>query len=305
MPSLRRLFIIFAFVAAATALGAEPVLPTSSDWGSGSVRWQVETGRVRGFLSGGECPSDGAGPAIEGRWQGDVLVGTVKLCQRGGGCADKAFPLFAFYMHSDGSLVADVKLDKDCSSPALKDGRLVLTAHLSEPSPQTQTQTSAPKENRREHRRGNSPSSSNSTQPASATLSGHLARGQQSLDRGDGQAAYDEFMLALDAQEDLAGAYLGLGESEMLMGKPRSALREYRKSLAARPDKVTYYNLACAQVKLNSRTEALDSLKKAIELGYDNAAALTKDQDLAPLREEPEFQRILALIWARQPTHRR
>ena len=298
MPSLPRLLSLFTLLVAAPALSADPVLPSSSDWGSGSVKWQVQTGRVRGYLTGGECAL-GDGPVIDGAWVGDVLVGTVKLCQRGSGCSDRDFPLFAFYLHSDGSLVADVKLDPGCSSPALKEGRLLLTAHLSTPSPEPAVQHES------RHERHHASAQSSNPSQAVTQLTAHLARGQQALERGDGQGAFDEFAKALDAQEDLAGAYQGLGESEMLLGKPRSALREYRKSLAARPDKITYYNLACAQVKLNSTSEALDSLKKAIELGYNDAAALTRDPELAPLHDDPEFQRIVALIWARQPTRRR
>ena len=40
-------------------------------------------------------------------------------------------------------------------------------------------------------------------------------------------------------------------------------------------------------------TAALDTLRKAIEVGYKNFAQIQKDPDLAPLRDLPEFQGLI------------
>jgi hypothetical protein len=54
-----------------------------------------------------------------------------------------------------------------------------------------------------------------------------------------------------------------------------------------------HYNLACAQAR-NGKTEAaLNSLAKAVELGFNNVELLRTDDHLADLREEERFQQIL------------
>ena len=52
------------------------------------------------------------------------------------------------------------------------------------------------------------------------------------------------------------------------------------------------YNLACS-LCLNGRLlEALDTLEEAAQLGYDDAAHMLLDEDLAALRKEQRFQRL-------------
>ena len=284
MSRLPRLFGLLVLLCSLPALSADPVLPTRSDWGQGTVRWEISAGKVMGFREGGACPS-GEGPVIEAHWVDDLLVGTVKLCQKGPSCADRAFPLFAFYTRRDGHLVADFTLDPGCTSPALEEGRLILTPHAESPARESP---------HREARRTRAP------QASGAAVHSHLELGQQALGATDGRLALEEFELALAADEDRARAYLGIGQAEMLLNRPRSALRDYRKSLAIRPEGATFFSLARAQARLNATSDALDSLRKAVAHGYDDAAQLTRDPDLAALRADPEFQRLVAMIFSRQ-----
>jgi len=55
-----------------------------------------------------------------------------------------------------------------------------------------------------------------------------------------------------------------------------------------------HYNLACALARTGKKEEALASLRKAVELGYDDAAHLRSDPDLESLREEAPFAEIAA-----------
>ena len=287
MSRMPRLFGLLVLLASLPALSADhPVLPSRSDWGSGTVRWEVAAGEVRGFLEGGGCPVD-SGPAIQGRWVDDLLVGTVKLCQKGPSCRDRSFPLFAFYVRREGRLVADFALDPGCRSPSLQDGRLVLTAHAESPE-----RREAP---HHEARHARTPVS-----PPSGSPPSHLDLGQQALGESDGKLALSEFQLALAEDEDRARAYLGIGQAEMLLNRPRSALRDYRKSLAIRPEGTAFYSLAKAQARLNAQSDAIESLRKAIAHGYDDARGLARDPDLAALRSDPEFQRLVALILSRK-----
>lgn len=53
------------------------------------------------------------------------------------------------------------------------------------------------------------------------------------------------------------------------------------------------YNLACVYVHVERPSQALQMLRRAVAIGYRNAAALQNDPDLAALRGTPEFQEIV------------
>lgn len=55
-----------------------------------------------------------------------------------------------------------------------------------------------------------------------------------------------------------------------------------------------YYNLACAQARLEQKEQAMASLTKAIELGYEDAAHMREDEDLAGLRDDAKFAALAA-----------
>jgi len=51
--------------------------------------------------------------------------------------------------------------------------------------------------------------------------------------------------------------------------------------------------LACSFALVGKNAEALDVLKRALELGYNDFAHLRRDPDLAGLHPHPEFQEFL------------
>lgn len=61
---------------------------------------------------------------------------------------------------------------------------------------------------------------------------------------------------------------------------------------------VTWYNLGAMQARAGDRKRALQSLEKAIELGYKDAAHLNADDDYAALREDERFKTLVARIEA-------
>lgn len=58
-------------------------------------------------------------------------------------------------------------------------------------------------------------------------------------------------------------------------------------------DYLARYNLACSLARAGRPDEAIDSLSKAILLGYDDLAHLDVDPDLDSLRDLPEFRALL------------
>lgn len=58
-------------------------------------------------------------------------------------------------------------------------------------------------------------------------------------------------------------------------------------------DFLARYNLACSLARAGRPAEAIDTLSKAILLGYDDLAHLEVDPDLDSLRNHPEFRALL------------
>ena len=59
-------------------------------------------------------------------------------------------------------------------------------------------------------------------------------------------------------------------------------------------DGTWHYNLACALARLGKRDEALDMLEKAVGFGYLDVKGMSADNDLATLRRDRRFKKIMA-----------
>jgi serine/threonine protein kinase/tetratricopeptide (TPR) repeat protein len=81
----------------------------------------------------------------------------------------------------------------------------------------------------------------------------------------------------------------------------RETLEIRRRVLGPRhPDTVDgEYGLGGIAARAGRRGESLDWLRQSIDHGFRDADRMSKDADLAPLRDDPEFKRLLAL--ARTP----
>lgn len=62
-------------------------------------------------------------------------------------------------------------------------------------------------------------------------------------------------------------------------------------------DCVVHYNFACSLALGNHSREALDELRKAFEMGYDDFSYLETDSDLDNIRQQPEFKALLREYW--------
>lgn len=67
-----------------------------------------------------------------------------------------------------------------------------------------------------------------------------------------------------------------------------------QRLLALQPESfASHYNLACAQARFNQPDAAMDSLRKAIELGFRSPQQLQQDKDLISLKQLDGWQQIL------------
>ncbi|MBI2804065.1 MAG: hypothetical protein HYX68_03675 [Planctomycetes bacterium] len=67
-----------------------------------------------------------------------------------------------------------------------------------------------------------------------------------------------------------------------------------RRLVQLRPtDALAHYNLACSYSLLNKTGYALRALRKALELGYRDFRYLRQDRDLAAVRRDSRFRKLL------------
>jgi len=78
------------------------------------------------------------------------------------------------------------------------------------------------------------------------------------------------------------------------LGRRNEAIRELEKvQTLGSTDPHTIYNVACTYSLLQMKEQALTTLKRAAEAGFSEWDLAARDPDLACLREEPEFKRLL------------
>jgi adenylate cyclase len=79
------------------------------------------------------------------------------------------------------------------------------------------------------------------------------------------------------------------------VGRREESLRESGQALELSPgDPVMLYNCTCLYARLGEIGQAIDTLRRAIEAGYVNFAWIKQDPDMNPLRENAEFQTLIA-----------
>ena len=90
-----------------------------------------------------------------------------------------------------------------------------------------------------------------------------------------------------------ARARILLGGDYAHAGRVEEAMRELNLAVTLRADEASIlYNAACVYCNINRKAEALESLRKAWELGFRDSVWARRDPDLALLHDEPEFDRL-------------
>lgn len=95
-------------------------------------------------------------------------------------------------------------------------------------------------------------------------------------------------------------AWFNVGYARSAARDPRGAVAAYEKAIALGHRRATsMYNLACAHALAGDRDRAFEWLEKAVEAGFDGDH-LDDDEDLDSLRDDPRFDKVLALADARR-----
>jgi len=295
MAQLLKITGVIAFLALLPGMASASTNLTGVYRGEiGQLELQTRAGgRVTGrYAAGGKCNFDPQRPVLEGEFEGKVLVATVTLCQTGPACDERPYNILAFYDSSSGALVADVKLDAGCDSPALQNSRLVLRVAKPEEILPPAHASTAKKGKRQEACR-------------SALEKGWALMGRQDY---PGAAFYFGQGLSCDPKNWLAHFAIGVAELRRNnVAEAMASLNQAKVLMEGQAEDVrgtyerdVYYNLACAHARQNDRDAAFANLRKAVELGFVDLDAVNTDPDLQPLREDHEFKTIQDLIWDRK-----
>jgi hypothetical protein len=244
--------------------------------GLGTVEMSQRADRVVGYsAAGGACGFLPKRRILDAQLEGNTLVGSVLVCQTGPACPEKTYPFLGFVDVGDGTVTGEVKLDPGCQSPALNGTHLLLE----------------PAEGLRLKVKPNPRKAASMSRDA-------LSKAQRLLDAGDYAGAAQAFEMGLSYQDQNWPAYLGLGVAELRRGNVPRALdaMERSKEIAVaqgQDHSDIHYNLACALTRNGEARAALESLKRAVKLGFSLPETMSSEQDLRPLHEEPEFEELV------------
>ena len=153
---------------------------------------------------------------------------------------------------------------------------------------------------------------------AKPTASDLIDKGMVSARSGDMAKALEHFEAAVKAEPDNRQALFFVGaasqdrvekldapaEKGAMARKSADAMRAFRdKFKDMKPQEkgllgMALYNDACARALDKKADEAFKVLVEAIDAGFDNAASLESDKDLASLRGRPDFAPLVAGIKA-------
>jgi len=89
-----------------------------------------------------------------------------------------------------------------------------------------------------------------------------------------------------------------LGDLYTQCGRYEEGLEIDKRLARLRPgDPFVLYNLACSYSLTGEIPKAFTAIKRALSLGYSDLEYLQKDEDLANLRQDQDFQDYFVKVW--------
>jgi len=126
--------------------------------------------------------------------------------------------------------------------------------------------------------------------PSAELVNGARAR----LEKGDAEGALRDLAEAIAKNPAYRPAYLLRGRIRAERKEFGPASADYAKALELDPkDGDAQYRAACVEARRGENGKALDRLEQAVQAGFANWDLLRKDEDLAPLRSEARYRRLL------------
>jgi tetratricopeptide (TPR) repeat protein len=124
---------------------------------------------------------------------------------------------------------------------------------------------------------------------------GHVLQGDYFLRRGDLPAAEKSYRRGLGLQPAAGGALANLGTVYLQQGRLAEAGDCFARALAAGYESAEFrVNRAALAARSGRTAEALAELRQAFALGFRSPYAIAANPAFAPLKGNPEFERLLA-----------
>lgn len=118
--------------------------------------------------------------------------------------------------------------------------------------------------------------------------------GKQQPQNNDNDFEIRFYESILKEAPDFIETLMALADLYTKKGLYREGLELDERLSRLRPDDpVIFYNLACSYSLMNDRYAALNAIRRAIDLGYDDFEHLTNDQDLAHLMADEQFRQYI------------
>ncbi|WP_164016983.1 tetratricopeptide repeat protein [Pyxidicoccus trucidator] len=247
----------------------------------GQVDFRMEGERVVGTAAGkgGPCQFEPGTEVISGELQGNVLVGTVLLCQVGRPecAAREPHPALIFVNPQDRVLSALIRLREGCTSPALKQN---LQLFLRATAPQEEAREAEPESDSEPEPESEAGAEEARAPAATAPAAGvaqarqqapevlTLDEGQRQLAAGNHAAAQPHFEHVLRTDPRNISAVVGLAACQLGRGDADGALKtlEPAAKTSSRPD--LHLWLAHAYSMDKNRFRAREVLRKLMDLGW-------------------------------------
>jgi len=122
----------------------------------------------------------------------------------------------------------------------------------------------------------------------------NFQQGMNYVKSRDWGPAISEFSVAIKKDPNYAVAYANRAIAYMQTGKLNKAQADLSEAVRLAPkDPFAHYNLAALYSRQNQMDLALDELDSALAADFNDYDALRGDPDLANLRAQPEYRRVL------------
>ena len=111
---------------------------------------------------------------------------------------------------------------------------------------------------------------------------------------------------ALGGNERNVDALQMLGQALTRARRHKEALEVDLQLVKLLPDDpVTHYNLACSYSLLKKVGDSIRELRSALKLGYSDIPHMLRDRDLANVRTDARFRKLVEKKWGRRQSSRR
>jgi transcriptional regulator GlxA family with amidase domain len=136
--------------------------------------------------------------------------------------------------------------------------------------------------------------------PGDAVTISRLGRAQ--VRRGASDKGIATLQRAVALGDRSALTLNAIAEAQVAAGQNAAAAATFETLLAERGSPWDAYNRACMQARMGNNEAALASLARAVALGFVARPVAETDDDLAALRRDPRFQKVLSGSAAASPT---